>query len=125
GHDDDGVKRGQTPHKFLQHVDAANIQCPRPHAVEICVGSDPYDALTYLLIMSTILSRVSGMRIHAFAPELGNISSSGFSGRSEMRMIGMSFLFDCDFSTSLRRLPLMLGRLTSRKMMSGELPAST
>src|SRR6266851_4472927 len=80
---------------------------------------------TYLLIMSTFLSRVSGLRIHAFAPELGNISSSDFSGRSEISTIGMSFLFDCDFNTSLRRLPLMLGRFTSRKMMSGVLPAST
>src|ERR1044071_5321667 len=75
--------------------------------------------------MSTILSRVSGLRIQAFAPELGNISSSDFSGRSEISTIGMSRLFDCDLSTSLRRLPLMLGRLTSRKMMSGVFPAST
>src|SRR3954447_11479115 len=75
--------------------------------------------------MSTILSRVSGLRIHAFAPEPGNISSSDLSGRSEMRTMGMSFLFDCDLRTSLRRLPLMLGRLTSRKMMSGVLLART
>src|SRR5882757_3286113 len=75
--------------------------------------------------MSTILSRVSGLRIQALAPELGNISSSDFSGRSEISTMGMSFLLDCDFSTSLRRLPLMLGRFTSRKMMSGELPART
>src|SRR5207247_2796420 len=68
---------------------------------------------TYFEIMSTILSRVSGLRIHALAPELGNISSSDFSGRSEIRMMGMSFLFDCDLSTSLSRLPLMLGRFTS------------
>src|ERR1700756_2508144 len=75
--------------------------------------------------MSTILSRVSGLRIQASAPELGNISSSDFSGRSEIRTMGMSFLLDCDLSTSLRRLPLMLGRFTSRKMMSGEVPART
>src|SRR5438034_9304288 len=75
--------------------------------------------------MSTILSRVSGLRIQALAPELGNISSSDFSGRSEIRTMGMSFLLDCDLSTSLRRLPLIDGRLTSRKMMSGELPART
>src|SRR5207244_11934777 len=63
----------------------------------------PVRHFTKRLIMSTILSRVSGLRIHALAPELGNISSSDFSGRSEIRTMGMSFVLDCDFSTSLDR----------------------